>query len=212
VRHGRGSDLPGMTHSQGARIGVIYVSPDDDRKTVLTAILAEEKLKREQIVLVLPQKNKAFQRPEDFADLKMLRRKLQAELIFVTPAGPGPAEFARQRRFAVFSTVESFVRTFPTGSTSQSDQSSQPNNRSDQKGLFGRAKVAQGLPTPLRPTPLPPQTPRPQIEDGDVALKPVGIKAQSSTALAPRVEFDAADIRADINARQLMEPEGGERQ
>ncbi len=30
----------------------------------------------------------------------------------------------------------------------------------------------------------------------------------SFTALTPRIEFDAADIRADINARQLMEQKG----
>src|SRR5262249_15751544 len=134
MRHETGASLKGMPQSQGARIGVIYISPDDDRRAVLTAILEEEKLKREKIVLVLPQKNKAFQQPADFDDLKMLRRKLQAELIFVTPAGPGPAEFARQRRFAVFSTVESFARSFTTGSMSQSDQPSQPTNRSGKRG------------------------------------------------------------------------------
>jgi hypothetical protein len=32
--------------------------------------------------------------------------------------------------------------------------------------------------------------------------------ALSSTALIPRIEFDAADIRADINARQLREQKG----
>src|SRR5262245_35543907 len=119
-----GKELPGMPQSQGARIGVIEIAPDDDRQDVLTAILAEDRLKREKIVLILPQKNKAFQRPEDFDALKMLRRnKLQAELIFVTPPGPGPANFARQRSFRVFSTEESFVRSVTTGNTSQSNQS-----------------------------------------------------------------------------------------
>ena len=98
MKYGKGTDLPGMPHSQGAHIGVIYVSPNDDRQTVLTAILAEDRLKREQIVLDLPQKNKAFQRPEDFDDLKTLRRKIQAKLIFVTPAGPGPARCQTSRR------------------------------------------------------------------------------------------------------------------
>jgi hypothetical protein len=38
---------------------------------------------------------------------------------------------------------------------------------------------------------------------------PLGSSAQSSAALTPRVEFDTAYIRADINARQLTEQEGG---
>src|SRR5579859_4051982 len=139
MRHETGASLKGMPQSQGARIGVIHISPDDDRRAVLTAILAEEKLKREQIVLVLPQKNKAFQHPADFDDLKMLRRKLQATLVFVTPTGPGPAEFARQRRFDVFPNTDSFVRSFTTGSASQS-ATPQPNNKPGQKGIFGRGR------------------------------------------------------------------------
>ncbi len=140
-----GKELPGMPQSQGARIGVIEIAPDDDRQAVLPAILAEDRLKREKIVLILPQKNKAFQRPEDFDALKMLRRnKLQAELIFVTPSGPGPATFARQRSFRVFSTEESFVRSITTGNTGQANQSvsapSQPNNKPGKKGLFGIVK------------------------------------------------------------------------
>src|SRR5579864_6841083 len=145
MKYGKGTELPGVSPAQGARIGVIYVSAEDDRKTVLTAILREDRLKRAQIVLDLPQKNKAFQRPEDFDDLKMLRRKLQAELIFVTPAGPGPADFARQRRFSVFSSMESFVHSLNASQPAQSiPAGSQPSNKPGKRDVFGRPK--QGAP------------------------------------------------------------------
>jgi hypothetical protein len=142
MKHGKGTELPGMPQSQGARIGVIYVSPDDDRRTVLTAILAEERLKREKIVLDLPQKNAAFQRSEDFDDLKTLHRnKLQAELIFVTPPGPGPANFARKHRFTVFSNMDSFVRFITAESTNQPQRTASsptpPANQAGRKGLLG---------------------------------------------------------------------------
>jgi hypothetical protein len=142
IRHEKGTDLPGITPALGARIGVIHISPDCDRRTALTAILAEEKLKREQIVLVLPQKNRVYQSAEDFNDLKMLRGKLQAELIFVTPSGPGPADFARQRRFAVYPNIESFVRASTASNAGQSNPtaSSQP-NQAERKGWFGTKKV-----------------------------------------------------------------------
>src|SRR5215472_343728 len=156
MRHETGASLKGIPQSQGARIGVIHISPDDDRRAVLTAILAEEKLKRAKIVLDLPSKNKAFQRPEDFDDLKMLRRKLQADLIFVTPAGPGPADFARQRRFTVFSSMDSFVRSSRSGGSGagQSEQPAaaavQPGNKGGKGSLFGGRKKAEPAATSAR--------------------------------------------------------------
>src|SRR5215813_8182864 len=111
MRQGNGSDLLGLKDPRSTKIGIIYVAFNDDRKSVLTAILTQEKLGRKQIAIVLPenQQNKAFQHPQDFDDLKAIRRKLRAQLIFVTPAGPGLAEFARQRRFSVYSSLESYT-------------------------------------------------------------------------------------------------------
>jgi hypothetical protein len=111
MRQGNGSDLLGLKDSRSTKIGIIYVAPDDDRKSILAAILTQEKLGRKQIAIVLPenQPNKAFQRSQDFDDLKAVRRKLRAQLIFIAPAGPGPAEFARQRRFSVYSSLGSYA-------------------------------------------------------------------------------------------------------
>src|SRR2546429_9806260 len=107
MRQGNGSDLLGLKDPRCTRIGIIYVPPIDVRKSLLAAILTQEKLGRKQIAIVLPenQQNKEFQHPQDFDDLKAIRRKLRAQLIFVTPAGPGLAEFARQRRFSVYSSL-----------------------------------------------------------------------------------------------------------
>ncbi|GCE12954.1 hypothetical protein [Tengunoibacter tsumagoiensis] len=113
MRQGNGTELPGFgkTDPRGAKIGIIEVAPSDDRKSVLAAILTQEKLGRQQVAVVLPSQNKAFQRPQDFDDLKSLRRKLQAEIVFVIPrtSGTGPADYARQRRFQVFSSLDSFA-------------------------------------------------------------------------------------------------------
>ncbi len=109
MRQGNGTDLLGANDPRGSTIGVIHVTPQDDRKSVLAAILTQEKLGRKQVAVVLPEHNKAFQRPVDFDDLKTMRRKLQAQIIFIAPSGPGPAEFARQRRFPVYSSLENFA-------------------------------------------------------------------------------------------------------
>src|SRR5713101_3635156 len=111
MRQGDGSDLPGVNSPRKADIGIIYVAPSDDRQSVLTAIHTQDKLGRKQVVIVLPEENNAFQRPTDFEGLKSMRRDLKAQLVFIASSGPGPAEFARQRRFPVYSSLESYARS-----------------------------------------------------------------------------------------------------
>jgi hypothetical protein len=136
MKQGNGSELLGMNDPRSQSIGIIYVSPNDDRKSVLAAILTQEKLGRKQVAVVLPiQQNKAFQRPVDFDDLKSMRRKLQAQIIFVAPPGPGPAEFARQRRFTVYSSIESYKRALQ-------EEKELPGGQ--KKGLFTRNRPANG--------------------------------------------------------------------
>ncbi|MBV9614942.1 MAG: hypothetical protein JO031_05710, partial [Ktedonobacteraceae bacterium] len=110
MKQGKGTDVLGANDPLSNAIGIIYVSPNDDRKSVLAAILTQEKLGRKQVAVVLPpDQNKAFQRPGDFDDLKTMRRKLQTQIVFIAPSGPGPAEFARQRRFLVYSSLENYA-------------------------------------------------------------------------------------------------------
>ena len=90
MRQGDGADLLGANDSRSADIGIIYVAPDDNRQTVLTAILTQDKLGRKQVAVVLPDQNKAFQRPVDFEGLKNMRRGLKTEIVFIAPNGPGP--------------------------------------------------------------------------------------------------------------------------
>jgi hypothetical protein len=111
MRQGDGTDLLGPSDPRSASIGVIYVAPNDDRQSVLTAILTQDKLGFKQVIVVLPDQNRAFQRPVDFDGLKNMRRGLKAEIVFIAPSGPGPAEYARQRRFAVYSSLEAFSQS-----------------------------------------------------------------------------------------------------
>src|SRR6266480_1289419 len=132
MRQGDGTDLLGSSDPRSASIGVIYVAPSDDRQSVLTAILTQDKLGFKQVIVVLPDQNKAFQRPVDFDGLKNMRRGLKAEIVFIVPSCPGPAEFARQRRFPVYSSLESFsqsirLETIASGTV----------NKSTKRRLFG---------------------------------------------------------------------------
>src|SRR6266496_1200363 len=132
MRQGDGTDLLGPSDPRSASIGVIYVAPSDDRQSVLTAILTQDKLGFKQVIVVLPDQNKAFQRPVDFDGLKNMRRGLKAEIVYIATSGPGPAEFARQRRFPVYSSLESFshsirLETIASGTV----------NKSTKRRLFG---------------------------------------------------------------------------
>src|SRR5262245_50524157 len=108
MRQSTGVELLGANDPRGTSIGVIHVAATDDRKNILAAILTQEKLGRRQIVVELPGQNKAFQRPADFDDLKNMRRKLQAQLIFIVPQGVAVGEYAKQRRFPIYPTLDAY--------------------------------------------------------------------------------------------------------
>src|SRR5579864_4654208 len=160
MRQGNGADILGPNDPRSATIGMIYVAPNDDRESVLAAILTQEKLGRKQIAIVLPDQNRAFQRPVDFDGLKNMRRKLQADLVIIAPSGPGPAEFARQRHFTVFSSVDSYGRSL----RDQSQPVVEP-----KRGLFGRKTKLQATNgtantnVQMPPSPIPMPTPTPMV-------------------------------------------------
>jgi hypothetical protein len=145
MRQGNGSDLLGVNDPRSASIGIIYVTPTDDRKSVLAAILTQEKLGRKQVAVALPAQNKAFQRAADFDDLRGLRRKLRSQLVFIIPGGSGPAEFARQRRFTVYSSLENYTSALRDQSLSSEEQP-----KKGLRGLFGSSRFKQ---TPAAPVP-----------------------------------------------------------
>ena len=145
MKQGNGTDVLGLNDPRNASIGVIYVSPNDEKKSVLAAILTQEKLGRKQVAVVLPDQNKAFQRPGDFDDLKSLRGKLQTQIVFIAPGGPGPAAFARQRNFPVYSTLEIFAKAV------KDEKPIQPENK---KGwFFGAGKQKTVTPPEIPATP-----------------------------------------------------------
>ncbi len=132
MRLGDGTELLEPNDPLGAAIGVIYVAPTDDRQSVLSAIYAQDSLKRKQIAIVLPEQNKAFKHPVDFEGLKGMRNKLQTKkLVFVAP--PGPAEFARHRGFEVYSSIERYTQSLR-------DEEQKEEKQAAKRGWFGFGK------------------------------------------------------------------------
>ncbi|GAC1358936.1 MAG: hypothetical protein NVSMB44_07680 [Ktedonobacteraceae bacterium] len=135
MRQANGTELLGMNDPRGASIGIIYVSPNDDRKGVLAAILTQEKLSRKDIVIVFSETNNAFQNARDFDYLKsMVDNKVQEKIIFV--ATGASAEFAHQRQFPVFPTLESYTESLNKNDVSnQQEQDEAPAEK--RFSLFG---------------------------------------------------------------------------
>ncbi len=144
MKQGNGTDVLGLNDPRNASIGVIYVSPNDEKKSVLAAILTQEKLGRKQVAVVLPDQNKAFSRPGDFDDLKSLRGKLQTRIVFIATGGPGPAAFARQRNFPVYSSLEIFAKALK-------DEEQTPSENKKGGWLFGTGRQKSAPPPPAEP-------------------------------------------------------------
>src|SRR5581483_512001 len=177
MRQGDGSDLLGPGDPRNSDIGILYVESKDSRQDILTAISTQELQGRKQIAIVLPEQGKAFRQPVDFDGLKNMRRQLKAQLVFIAPAGPGPAEFARQRRFPVYSSLD----TFKSALLNEGIPPANPRVKTNPGGAkrpgllaFGsrKSRLNQEAPQAVPPTPrlqgqppLSPIPPTPRVQD-----------------------------------------------
>ena len=134
MRQGNGTAVLGLNDPRNASIGVIYVSANDENAQVINAIQGQDRLGRKQVAVVLAEQHKAFQHPEDFDEVKRLRNSLKTQVVFIAPSGPGPAEFARQRRFYVYSSLENYTKAL---------QDEQLQKKTSKGWLFGRRHQKQ---------------------------------------------------------------------
>jgi len=195
MRQDDGSELLGANDPRSATIGVIHVAPNDDRQSVLAAILVQDKLGRKQVAVVLPEgENKAFQHAVDFDGLKSMRRGLKAQIVFVSPSGPGPAEFARQRRFPVYSSLENYARAL------QAD--GQGSTVIRRGWMFGRRQKPIGpdstLPAPSAQTNGIEHEPTHPLPDG-----PVAPSEQVFTGNGAQADYEDEESHSDRNAALL---------
>ncbi|MBV9231844.1 MAG: hypothetical protein JOZ18_21220, partial [Chloroflexi bacterium] len=174
MRQLNGSELFGANDPRSMRIGIIDVAPEDDRLSILTAILTQEKLGRQQTVVVLPDQNKAFHRSEDFEELQDTQRKLQTQIVIVASRDSNIVKFARQRGFSVFLSLENYThyaRTFLSQEPSR-EQAAEPVHEPD----FTNDQKQQENAVPTAPTPREddtrPTSPEPTVPEA-VSTRPL---------------------------------------
>ncbi|EFH80936.1 baseplate J/gp47 family protein [Ktedonobacter racemifer] len=118
MRQKNGTELFGPDDPRSASVGIIHVAASDDRQSILTAILAQDKLGRRHTVLVMPDDNAAFRRTTDFADLRNLLQGLKTQLVIVASSHTTIARLAQRQQFPVFLSLEnyaSYAKTFISG-------------------------------------------------------------------------------------------------
>src|SRR5258708_27599851 len=106
MRQSDGSEILGPHDPRNLVIGIIHVSPNDDRQSVITAITTQEKLGRDQIVLDLPAQNKSFKNAIDFEGLHQMASEIEATLVLVAPQKSKVANLARSERFTVYPSLD----------------------------------------------------------------------------------------------------------
>ncbi len=206
MRQRDGSDLLGANDPRNATIGIIDVAPDDDRQSVLAAILTQDKLGRQQTIVVLPDQSRAFSRAVDFDGLRNMRRDLQTRVIFVVPKGSGIAELARQRGFSVFSSLEQFTQSF------QKTESALGVAQAQREQTLGRKQKSAATDTSTQAspsTPTPGEVGSEEDKDGLTLTAPVAQEDQGPLASSepsaepappvPEVDRTPADEANDGN-------------
>jgi len=202
VRQSDGADLLGASNPRRTKIGLINVAPGDDRQTVLTAIHTQDKLGRKQVAIVLPGENKAFQSAVDFDGLKGMQGNLKAQIVFITPSGYGPAEFARQRRFPVYSSLEEYAQVIQ-----DEDLTGEDEDQVSKKGRgIGRKRP---LPPPAAIQPSPAETAQPQPPAVESSPSPSQPPASSNVEAAQQPLPGGTDIASVDTIELAANPDTG---
>jgi len=183
-------------------IGIIEVDPADDRQSILTAILTQEKVGRKQIAISIPNANSAFRRVADFARLERVLEDIRAQLIFIVPQDSAITKFARQHQLSTFATFEQYahyVQKFL--SQPVADTVAVPIEQDVTQPL------AQGTPTEASPIPSTPPaqvTPQPSVLP---ATPVVATGAAQPVPAATPTESKKSDATADVRKSEAPSPQ-----
>ncbi len=114
MRQSDGSEILGLADPRRTLIGIIHISPGDDRQSVITAITTQEKVGREQIILDLPAQNKAFKNAIDFEGLHKMASEIEATILLVIPSKSRIASLARRENFVIYASMDELTASeFP---------------------------------------------------------------------------------------------------
>src|SRR5579875_2062380 len=175
MRQNDGSELLGPNDPRNLVIGIIHVSLNDDRQSVITAIATQDKLGRDQIVLDLPAQNKAFKSAVDFEGLHHMASEIEATIVLVAPERSRIANLARKENFTVYPSLEElasaeFPPLEPKEAENQANGYSTGAASTTENQAGQEDPAAAPAPPPVQP---PPDTPLSQAQVPTTGLPPV---------------------------------------
>lgn len=195
MRQSDGSEILGPNDPRNLVIGIIHVSPSDDRQSVVTAITTQDKLGRDQIVLDLPAQNRSFKNAVDFEGLRQMASEIEATLVLVTPQKSKIANLARREHFTTYPSLEELTAAEfpPLEPDGTGEQAANSNGAQDADADADHTMI---FPIEMQADSAP-QTPQPGAQETPVATQPPPAQdsqANVPTANLPRVNAPEEDV------------------
>src|SRR5258708_5743744 len=110
---------------------LLYVEQTDDKQSLFEMIALQNKT----VILMLPLvagqfRTRLFQRPEDFSDLKHLKRQTGVSVIFLTSGSELLAQMATRYGFSAYPSIDAFAEVLARGRRVDAEEGGQQQTHS----------------------------------------------------------------------------------
>src|SRR5947209_5564740 len=116
-----------MKRSDNGDFCMLYIEPADEKTGLFQAISEQKK----PVVLMLPllpgqARSRLFQRPEDFSDLKHVKRQAGIPIIFITSGSERVTQLAMRAGFPAYISIDALFSALARGQLSLGIRDGQP--------------------------------------------------------------------------------------
>ena len=139
-----------MKYSDSGDYCVLYLESGDDRSALFDVIAKQQK----QIVMILAEHVRIFQRPEDFVALKHLKRRLSVGIVFVIEGSDRQVQLASRHGFPVYSSMDALTDAFLFGHMGRQRALNRTTSSLNSGELNAAPKQTVPLDAPKRTAPL----------------------------------------------------------
>jgi hypothetical protein len=167
---------------------LLYVEPEDEKQSLFETIGAQKK----PVVLMLPllsgrPRSRLFQRPEDFSDLKHVRRQTGVSVVFLTAGSEFLAQQAIRYGFPAYPSIDAFADMLAYGHHTELNEGEPKAPRRARTGPLvpsaaQLAAIRRSVPTSPLNAPQPKNEPWPTPESGALPIEYPAVFHQMPTA------------------------------
>jgi hypothetical protein len=127
-----------MKQNDSGDFCVVYVEADDDRASLVQALAAQKK----PVVILLADQARLFHSPEDFNDLKHVKRRLDVPILFIIPESEHLTAMAARHGFPVYPSMDALSDALMVGSAIRQRRPTAPLQSAAQSGALSAAEAA----------------------------------------------------------------------